>query len=627
MSGSLTERGDSSLPPEDGDDAVIGRAFWRSLVVIGVAVLVGGVAIWRALQTPPVIVKPAEPVVLPKVRDEVAVAIPAIPFRDITTTAGIDFVHYCGAKGQKLLPETMGSGCAAFDFDNDGDQDLLFVNSCDWAWDQPDVATATTGPTLALYANDGRGGFQNVTEAAGLAVTLYGMGVACGDYDNDGWTDLFITAVGPNRLLRNDHGKFVDVTAATGTAGDDRWSSGAAWCDFNRDGRLDLFVANYVKWSREIDLQQDFRLVGVGRAYGPPMSFGGTLPYLYRNEGDGKFTEVAAEAGLHVLNPNTGVPMAKSLGVAPIDLDRDGWIDLVIANDTVQNFVFHNRKDGTFEEIGAATGVAFDVAGNARGAMGIDAGYFRNDGTLGLAIGNFSNEMTALYVAQQSPLEFTDEAVATGLGPPSRLDLKFGVNFVDFDLDGRLDLVTANGHLEEEINLVQASQHYAQPPHLFWNCGATDATEFRMVSAEKTGPDFAAPLVGRGTATADLDGDGDLDLVITANRGRPRVLKNEQTLGHAFVRCRLVDTVGPREAIGAWVELTHNGVTQRRQVMPTRGYLSQSELVVTFGLGQPSKTGEDSVEVRIVWPDGTAETRAGVPVNRLTTIERAGTVK
>ena len=174
---------------------------------------------------------------------------------------------------------------------------------------------------------------------------------------------------------------------------------------------------------------------------------------------------------------------------------------------------------------------------------------------------------------------------------------------------------------------MQASQHYAQPPHLFWNCGATDATEFRMVSAEKTGPDFAAPLVGRGTATADLDGDGDLDLVITANRGRPRVLKNEQTLGHAFVRCRLVDTVGPREAIGAWVELTHNGVTQRRQVMPTRGYLSQSELVVTFGLGQPSKTGEDSVEVRIVWPDGTAETRAGVPVNRLTTIERAGTVK
>lgn len=611
---------------EEEDDAVIGRAFWRSLAVISVALAIGGVAIFQSMRTPQVVVKPADPVALPKVRDSAKVDIPAVPFVDITTSAGVDFVHHCGATGQKLLPETMGSGCAIFDFDNDGDQDLLFVNSCDWPWSRGDSAATqpqspVPGQTLALYANDGHARFENVTAKSGLEVTLYGMGAACGDFDNDGWTDLYITAVGTNRLFRNEQGTFRDVTESSGTAGDDSWSSSAAWIDYNHDGRLDLFVGNYLKWSREIDLAQDFRLVGVGRAYGPPISFAGTVPFLFRNDGDGKFTDVAKEAGLHVLNPNTGVPMAKTLGVAPVDLDRDGWIDLVVANDTVQNFVFHNHKDGTFEEIGVASGVAFDVGGNARGAMGIDVGYFRNDATVGIAIGNFSNEMTALYVSQQSPLEFTDEAVATGLGPPSRLDLKFGVNFADFDLDGRLDLVSANGHLEEEINKVQASQHYEQAPHLFWNCGLSEVSEFLPVPESSTGAEFFRPLVGRGTAVGDLDGDGDLDLVLTANRGKPRILRNDQARANHWLRLKLVDTVGTREALGALVEVTVGGVTQRRQVMPTRGYLSQSELTVTFGLGSHATVDE----LRIVWPDGVADTQTVQWVDRLVTVERKQT--
>jgi enediyne biosynthesis protein E4 len=596
---------------DGGNDEVIGRAFQRSIVAIAVAVAGGGGALFVAMRAPAPVVRPAAPVELPYARTVVPLEIPAMPFADITQEAGITFAHQSGAAGEKLLPETMGSGCAFLDFDNDGDQDLLLVNSAPWPWTPQSEPAAP----MALYANDGKGKFVNVTKDAGLAEPFYGMGVACGDYDGDGWTDLFFTAVGKSKLFRNEQGKFVDTSVSAGMAGDaDEWTTGAAWLDYNRDGRLDLFVGRYIRWSRDFDLQQNFTLVGAGRAYGPPMAFGGTVPKLYRNEGGGKFTEVAKEAGLHVLNPNTSVPMAKMLGVAPVDVDYDGWIDLVIANDTVQNFLYHNKKDGTFEEVGAKSGVAFDVQGNARGAMGIDTGYFRNDPSLGIAIGNFSNEMTALYVSQSTwGLEFTDEAIATGLGPPSRLDLKFGVLFVDFDLDGRLDLVSANGHLEEEINKVQVSQHYAQAPHLFWNCGSGGVTEFLPVPEEKTGDAFFVPLVGRGTAVADIDGDGDQDLLLTANRGKPRLLRNDQKLGNRWLRVKLRDTVGPPEAIGARIELVTGSETMRRQVIPTRGYLSQSELPVSFGLGKEP----GSVEMRVIWPDGATEQRTETELDRV----------
>jgi hypothetical protein len=388
--------------------------------------------------------------------------------------------------------------------------------------------------------------------------------------------------------------------------------------DIDNDGDLDLFVCNYVEWSREMDGEVNYRLVGVGRAYGPPLNFPGTVPYLYRNDGKGRFTDVSASSGVQVRNPATGLPMGKSLGVSPVDLDQDGWMDLVVANDTVQNFVFHNQGDGTFKETGARTGLAFDNNGQTRGAMGIDAARFRNDASLGIAIGNFANEMTALYVSQNTPMLFSDEAIAEGVGPASRLLLKFGVFFWDYDLDGRLDLLTANGHLEEEIAKLQKSQTYAQPAQLFWNAGSDSGASFVAVTPDEAGPDLFQPMVGRGSAYADIDGDGDLDVVLTQSGGAPRLLRNDQHLGHDWLRLKLAGTQSNRDAIGAWVRVRVGGQVLARQVMPTRGYLSQSELPVTFGLGKASRVGD----VEILWPGGAAQSLGPVPINTLTVVSQ-----
>jgi enediyne biosynthesis protein E4 len=603
----------------DKDDSIISRALGWSLLGISILTLmVCATVYWVNRPLPVPSVSPTE-FMRPRPRDTVPLEIPAAKFTDVTTDARIDFVHDNGADGEKLLPETMGSGCAFFDFDNDGDQDLFFVNSRPWPWTEgPREGPA---PTCVLYANDGAGRFEDVSAACGLDLSIYGMGVAVGDYDNDGWVDLFITACGENnRLFRNQQGKFSDVTTDAGVAGEvQQWSTGCGWLDYDNDGDLDLYVCNYVKWSREIDKAQDFRLVGVGRAYGPPKAFEGTFPYLYRNEGNGKFTEVGADAGVQVRNPNTKVPMAKSLAIAPVDLDGDGWIDIVVANDTVQNFVFRNKGNGTFEEVGARIGIAFDSFGNTRGAMGADAARFRNNETLAVAIGNFSNEQTALYVSHKGALQFSDASQATGLGPLTRLQLTFGLFFFDFDLDGRLDLLEANGHLENDINKVQASQQYAQPPQLFWNCGPGQSAEFQRVPAAKCGEEFVQPLVGRGAAYADIDSDGDLDAVLTANGGRARLLRNDQQLGNHWLRVKLVGRSCNRDAIGAWVEVHGAGIIQYHQVMPTRSYLSQSELPLTFGLG----TREEVEKVVVRWPDGAVEERLKVPADALLKIEQA----
>ena len=598
------------------DDAVIGRAFRGSaLALLVIIAIVAGILIYvkRKPHAGPI---QQTQITAPTNRQVVAAEIPTAKFTEVTAAAGITFIHNSGAYGEKLLHETMGGGVAFFDFDNDGDPDLLFINS---TWPADKIPAGKQPTTMALYRNDGKGHFDEVTAGSGFDVSFRGMGVTIGDYDNDGRPDVFVTAVGGNHLFHNEgNGKFREVTAEAGVGGlPGNWSTTSAWIDYDNDGRLDLFVGNYVKWSREIDFEVGFKIDGVTRAYGQPMNFAGTFPYLYHNDGNGRFTEVTAPAGLQITNFN-GMPAAKMLGVAPVDLNHDGWIDLVIANDTVQNFVFSNQHNGTFKEIGALCGVAFDNNGQTRGAMGIDAACYRNDDALGIAIGNFANEMVALYVTQSTPMTFADEAIPEGIGPASRLLLKFGIFFFDYDLDGRLDVLTSNGHLDAEITKVQKSQSYRQPAQLFWNSGASKAATFVSVPPEKAGADLFKPIVGRGSAFADIDGDGDLDVVLTQIDGPPLLLRNDQNLGHHWLRLKLVGTTVNRDAIGALVKVKLGKQLLTRQVMPTRSYLSASELPVTIGLGMADKV--DGVEV--IWPGGRTQPVVNVRLDGVTVIEQ-----
>ncbi len=602
---------DEELVPED--DAVIGRAVrWSLLAVVALAVI-AGLTFYLVGRPAPQGPEQAITAAPPEAQRTPAVP-PKVTFTDITRQAGIGFVHANGAYGTKLLPESMGGGAAFFDHDGDGDPDLLLVNSSDW----PERRASDPRPTSRLYRNDG-GRFTDVTAPAGLGgLSLYGMGAAVGDYDNDGDADLYLTAVGDGRLLRNQGGVFEDVTRRAGIAADPLdWGTCATFVDYDNDGLLDLFVCNYVRWSKEIDLRLDYRLTGIGRAYGPPNNYEGTDPRLYRNRGDGAFEDVSAASGVQVKNAATGRPGSKTLGVAPVDVDGDGWIDLLIANDTAPNFLLHNQG-GKFVEIGTESGLAFDRMGNATGAMGVDSARYRNDSDIAFAIGNFANEMTSLYVSQGDPTLFADEAIAEGIGAPSRRMLKFGIFFFDYDLDGRLDLLQANGHLEEEISKVDPSQQYRQPAQLFWNAGPEARQTFVLVPAAETG-DLGRPLVGRGAAYADIDGDGDLDVLLTQPGDRPLLLRNDQSLGNHWLRVKLIGAPGNRDAVGAWVTVTAVGITQTRQVMPTKSYLSQVELPVTFGLGKTAKI--DALTIR--WPGQGGEQKVeNVPVDRVVVVEQ-----
>lgn len=595
----MTDQNQRPVPDGEwvpADDRIIGTAIRYSLAGLAGAAVVAALAAWWLTRPEPeaVVAEPATEAPA-RLAESETIEPPDLPFTDVTRRAGIDFRHENGAYGLKLLPETMGSGAAFADFDDDGDPDLLLVNGDLWPWH--DYPPERQRPTHALYFNDGDGGFTDASAGSGLDVSSYGTAPAVGDFDGDGRDDIFIAAVGENRLFRNlGGGRFRDVTASAGVAGaDDDWSSCAAFFDMDADGDLDLFVCNYVEWSRQIDLAVDYRLTGIGRAFGPPNNYAGTHNRLYRNDGDGVFTDVSAEAGIRVEHPDTGRPEGKALAVMPTDIDDDGRIDLLVANDTVRNFVFINQG-GSFEERGVEMGLAFDPDGHATGAMGIDAARLDAAGQRAVAIGNFANEMTSVYLSQDGHALFADQSATSGVGPASRLALSFGLFFFDADLDGRPDLFQGNGHVEQDINVVQPGQRYAQPPQLFWNCGADCPRRFLPAGSGA----MDEPMVGRAAAYADIDGDGDLDILVTQVAQRPVLLRNDQRTGHQWLRVRLRQDAPNRHAIGATVRVTGGADTPEQLIMPTRSYESQVMPAATFGLGD--STGP--VEVEVSWPDG-----------------------
>ncbi|MEM8547002.1 MAG: CRTAC1 family protein [Pseudomonadota bacterium] len=588
--------------PIDGEMR-IKNAFRRSLLVIGglVGIGVAAMALYHWSQRGTATVVEDADVSLDRLLTESALPDPAAaPYVDIAEAAGIDFVHHSGARGERLLPETMGGGVAFLDADNDGDQDLVFADSGRWPSDGRDASTFST---LRMYLNDGNGQFAEATADLGLTGDHgYGMGVAVADYDGDGRSDLFLTTVGRNRLFANRQDGFVDVTDTAGVAGlATDWSTSAAFFDADGDQDLDLFVLNYVAWSREIDFAVDYKLAGIGRAYGPPTNFGGTQSYFYRNDGDGTFSDQTAAAGLHVVNAATELPVGKGLALVPLDLDDDGDLDLVVANDTVQNFAFINDGEGQFVERGAELGLGFDRNGRATGAMGIDAVRLDDDALLAIGMGNFSSEMTSFYISSEDGA-FSDEAIGRGVGAASRAALTFGLVFFDYDLDGRLDLLQANGHVESEINRVQASQQYRQPAQLFWNCGSACRQTFVAVPSTELN-DLAKPIVGRGAAYADIDGDGAVEIIVTQIDGPPLLLDRTEPAPGNWLRIALTGKAPNTDAIGANVTVIAGGRRQTRTIMPTRSYLSQVEAVLTFGLGDAETV--DRIEIH--WPDSAIE--------------------
>ena len=496
-------------------------------------------------------------------------------FADVTAQAGLHFHHNSGAYGGKLLPETLGSGCAFLDYDADGWPDILLINSMDWPGHKRERST------LKLYRNNRNGTFSDVTKAAGLELELYGMGVAVADYDNDGFPDIFISCVGQSRLFRNTgKGTFTDVTQKAGLLNKQGFSTSAVWFDYDRDGLLDLFVCNYVRWSADHDVFCS--LDGKNKSYCTPEAYRGDTCWLFHNRGDGTFEDVTSTSGIFDTS-------SKSLGVAMLDFDQDGWPDLLVANDTQPNKLYRNLHNGKFKDVAVEMGLAFSNEGKARAGMGVDCADFDNSGKPGIIITNFDNEMLGLY--RSNGKSFDDVAMQAGLGPASRNTLGFGCVFFDADLDGRLDLAVANGHIDDTVRNIRGNVGYAQAPQLFLNRG--DA-KFLEVAAE-LGGGFAQSKVGRGLAVADFDRDGDLDLLLTTNNGPAYLYRNDQLAGNRSIRLHLVGTKSNRDAIGATVRLYSNGQIQSRQVRSGSSYLSQSELPLAFGVGK-----QDEIEKIVI---------------------------
>jgi hypothetical protein len=518
---------------------------------------------------------------------------------DVTHQAGIDFVHYTGAFGKKYLPETMGAGCAFIDYDNDGAPDILLVNGADF----PGHKSRRT--TLKLYRNNGNGTFTDVTAKAGLEVEMYGMGVAVGDYDNDGWDDIYVTGLGEARLFHNEHGHFKDVTQAAGV-NNPGFGASAAWVDYDKDGKLDLFVTNYVKWSEKTVLY--CALDGRHKSYCTPEAYPGDSCRLFHNLGNGHFEDSTRRAGVYD-------PTSKSLGVAVIDYDRDGWPDLAVSNDTERNKLYRNNRNGTFTEQGVQAGIAFSEDGIARGAMGIDDADFDHSGYPSLAIGNFSNQMLGLYHNEGNRF-FIDIAPSSSVGRASLLSLSFGLFFLDYDLDGRPDLFVGNGHIEPDINRLQPQVAYAQLPLMFHNEGNQKFQE----SGKPLG--FNRKIVARGAAYADIDNDGAPDILVTTNGGPAYLFHNVGGSRNNAIRIKTVGTRSNRDGIGAEVRVRSGAGENWQTVHSGSSYCSQSELTLTFGLGQ--ETGAQTVE--ILWPSGQHDTLKNLKANNTYTVEEGGKI-
>ncbi|HYP09772.1 MAG TPA: CRTAC1 family protein [Bryobacteraceae bacterium] len=514
----------------------------------------------------------------------------AVKFTDVTTAAGIQFTHNSGRAGKKYLPETMGSGAAFLDADGDGWQDILLLNSKDWA-------ARGRRSVSALYKNNRNGTFSNITAGSGFDVEMYALGVAVADYDNDGRSDVYITALEGDRLFHNEGGgKFRDVTKASGIQ-NANFGPSAAWLDYDKDGRADLFVANYVQWTMKGDLWCS--MDGATKSYCTPESYKGTSSKLFRNAGGGRFEDVTMKAGV-------GDPNSKSLGVAAIDYNADGWPDLFVANDTQPNKLYRNKGNGTFVEEAVAAGVAFGEDGVARGAMGVDFGDYDRSGRAHLLVGNFSNQMLGLYHNEGSGL-FVDEAPRSPIGRASLLSLAFGVFFFDFDLDGYPDLFAANGHIDEEIGRVQPKIAYKQPALLFRNNGKGG---FVNASAS-VGPDLFRPLVARGAAYADFDNDGDLDVLVTSNHGPAKLFRNDGGNGNHWARFVLKGVKSNRSALGAVVRVESASGKQWQTVHSGSSYCSQSDLALTFGVGKDPVL----ATVEVMWPSGTRQRFTNVKVD------------
>jgi hypothetical protein len=524
-------------------------------------------------------------------------AIPVV-FSDVTAQAGIRFVHNAGKTGKKYLPETLGPGAAFIDADGDGWIDVLLVNGKDW----------TPGghrTTAALYRNNHNGTFTDITRGSGLDIEIYGIGVTVGDYDNDGRDDVYITALDGDHLFHNDgDGKFTDVTRVSGIH-NANFGTSAAWFDYDRDGKLDLFVANYVQWTQKGDVRCS--LDGSTKSYCTPESYKGTSNRLYHNLGKGKFEDVTGRAGLDD-------PSSKSLGVAVVDVDGDGWPDLFVTNDTQPNKLYRNNHNGTFSESGVTGGVAYGEDGMTRGAMGVDWADYDRSGRAHLVVGNFSNQMLALYHNEGNGL-FVDKAPGSAIGLDSLLSLTFGAFFFDYDLDGYPDILAANGHIEEEIGRVQPKIHYQEPPLLFRNLGGK---KFENVSY-KVGEAFTRPLVARGAIYGDYDHDGDLDVLITTNGGPAHLFRNDGGNKNHWLSVRTTGTKSNRDGIGAVVRIESASGKQWSAVHSGSSYASQSDLALTFGIGQDPIVNSIQVE----WPSGAKQKFANVQPNQAIVIDEA----